>query len=198
MSKQPVGNDYPEATRKVDRSVLGFFSIAERVLLVIISLLTMLAVALELIHFAEAGRVRLADLLLLFIYLEVIGMAYAYYATHSVPVTLPVLIAITGITRLIILQGKEAEPSKLLFEAGAVLLLALSLAILSWASQRTSMEVRCDAQLRIANDSANSSTAPASKSSLLGSASLPCKIMRRVMPVIAINTGSVTGTLWVA
>jgi len=107
-------------------------------LLVIISLLTMLAVALELIHFAEAGRVRLADLLLLFIYLEVIGMAYAYYATHSVPVTLPVLIAITGITRLIILQGKEAEPSKLLFEAGAVLLLALSLAILSWASQRTS------------------------------------------------------------
>ena len=138
MSKQPVGNDYPEATRKVDRSVLGFFSIAERVLLVIISLLTMLAVALELIHFAEAGRVRLADLLLLFIYLEVIGMVYAYYATHSVPVTLPVLIAITGITRLIILQGKEAEPSKLLFEAGAVLLLALSLAILSWASQRTS------------------------------------------------------------
>ena len=138
MSKQPVGNDYPEATRKVDRSVLGFFSIAERVLLVIISLLTMLAVALELIHFAEAGRVRLADLLLLFIYLEVICMAYAYYATHSVPVTLPVLIAITGITRLIILQGKEAEPSKLLFEAGAVLLLALSLAILSWASQRTS------------------------------------------------------------
>jgi protein PsiE len=74
----------------------------------------------------------------LFIYLEVIGMAYAYYATHSVPVTLPVLIAITGITRLIILQGKEAEPSKLLFEAGAVLLLAVSLAVLSWASQRTS------------------------------------------------------------
>ena len=87
MSKQPVGNDYPEATRKVDRSVLGFFSITERILLVIISLLTMLAVALELIHFAEAGRVRLADLLLLFIYLEVIGMVYAYYATHSVPVT---------------------------------------------------------------------------------------------------------------
>ena len=77
--------------------------------------------------------IRLADLLLLFIYLEVIGMAYAYYATHSVPVTLPVLIAITGITRLIILQGKDAEPSKLLFEAGAVLL-AVALAILSWAS----------------------------------------------------------------
>ena len=97
----------------------------------------MLAVALELTSFFDSGRIRLADLLLLFIYLEVIGMAYAYYATHSVPVTLPVLIAITGITRLIILQGKEAEPSKLLFEAGAVLLLAVALAILSWASQRS-------------------------------------------------------------
>ena len=136
MSTQNLGDEYPAATQKLDKSVLGFFSAAERLLLVIISLLTMLAVALELAHFADSGRIRLADLLLLFIYLEVIGMAYAYYATHSVPVTLPVLIAITGITRLIILQGKEAEPSKLLFEAGAVLLLAISLAILSWASQR--------------------------------------------------------------
>jgi protein PsiE len=137
MSKDNLGNEYSAATRKLDKSVLGFFSAAERILLVIISLLTMLAVALELAHFAESGLIRLADLLLLFIYLEVIGMVYAYYATHSVPVTLPVLIAITGITRLIILQGKEAEPSKLLFEAGAVLLLAVALAILSWASQRT-------------------------------------------------------------
>ena len=136
MSQQNLGDKYPVATEKLDNGVLGFFSAAERILLVIISLLTMLAVALELAHFADSGRIRLADLLLLFIYLEVIGMAYAYYATHSVPVTLPVLIAITGITRLIILQGKEAEPSKLLFEAGAVLLLAIALAILSWASQR--------------------------------------------------------------
>ena len=136
MSTQNLGDEYPAATQKLDKGVLGFFSAAERLLLVIISLLTMLAVALELSTFFDSGRIRLADLLLLFIYLEVIGMAYAYYATHSVPVTLPVLIAITGITRLIILQGKDAEASKLLFEAGAVLLLALALAILSWASQR--------------------------------------------------------------
>jgi protein PsiE len=137
MAKHQLGTDYPEATERLDRGVLSFFSAAERILLVIISMLTMLAVALELTSFFDEGRIRLADLLLLFIYLEVIGMAYAYYATHSVPVTLPVLIAITGITRLIILQGKEAEPSKLLFEAGAVLLLAVALAILSWASQRS-------------------------------------------------------------
>ena len=57
---------------------------------------------------------------------------------------------------------------------------------------------RCDAQLRIANATANKSTAPASNSSLLGSASLPCRMISLVMPVIAISTGSVTGTLWVA
>ena len=67
MAKHQLGSDYPEATEKLDRSVLGFFSAAERILLVIISLLTMLAVALELTSFLEAGRIRLADLLLLFI-----------------------------------------------------------------------------------------------------------------------------------
>ena len=133
MSKHQLGGDYPEATEKLDRGVLGFFSAAERILLVIISLLTMLAVALELTSFFDAGRVRLADLLLLFIYLEVIGMAYAYYFTHSVPVTLPVLIAITGITRLILLS-KDSEPTKLMYEAGAVLLLAIAYGVLSWAA----------------------------------------------------------------
>ena len=133
MSKHQLGGDYPEATEKLDRGVLGFFSAAERILLVIISLLTMLAVALELTSFFDAGRVRLADLLLLFIYLEVIGMAYAYYSTHSVPVTLPVLIAITGITRLILLS-KDSEPTKLMYEAGAVLLLAIAYGVLSWAA----------------------------------------------------------------
>ena len=51
MAKHQLGSDYPEATEKLDRSILGLFSAAERVLLVIISLLTMLAVALELTSF---------------------------------------------------------------------------------------------------------------------------------------------------
>jgi len=119
-----------------DRMVLKLFSVGERLVLVLIGILAMVAVGMELIEFSREGSVRLADLLLLFIYLEVVGMACAYYATHSVPVTLPVLIAITGITRLIILQGKEFEPTQLVFEAGAVLLLALGYGVLSWATDR--------------------------------------------------------------
>ncbi|MGD2008660.1 MAG: phosphate-starvation-inducible PsiE family protein [Cellvibrionales bacterium] len=121
---------------RFDRVVLDLFSVGERLVLVLIGVLAMVAVAIELIDFSREGRVDLADLLLLFIYLEVVGMACAYYATHSVPVTLPVLIAITGITRLIILQGKEFEPTQLVFEAGAVLLLATGYGVLSWASER--------------------------------------------------------------
>jgi len=121
---------------RFDRVVLDLFSVGERLVLVLIGVLAMVAVAIELIDFSREGRVDLADLLLLFIYLEVVGMACAYYATQSVPVTLPVLIAITGITRLIILQGKEFEPTQLVFEAGAVLLLAVGYGVLSWATER--------------------------------------------------------------
>ena len=105
MSKQDSGEE--QFLARFDRIVLDLFSIGERLVLVLIGVLAMVAVAMEIIEFSREGSVRLADLLLLFIYLEVVGMACAYYATHSVPVTLPVLIAITGITRMIILQGRN-------------------------------------------------------------------------------------------
>ena len=56
-------------------------------------------------------------------------MAVVYYRAQTLPVTLPVLIAILGITRLIILQGKDFEPSILLYEAGAIFLLAIAYGI---------------------------------------------------------------------
>jgi len=112
------------------------FVIGEKVLLVIIALLTSVAVILELTELVTTQSVRLADLLLLFIYLEVFGMVVAYYRAHTLPVTLPVLIAITALTRLIILQGKDFDPSILLFEAGAIFLLAISFAVLTWANTK--------------------------------------------------------------
>lgn len=117
---------------RFDDVVLGLFAFAERGLLLLIGGLAIVAVGFELADFMTTGDINLADLLLLFIYLEVLGMTYAYYSTHSVPVTLPVLIAITGITRLILLS-KDSEPTKLMFEAGAVLLLAIAYGVLSWS-----------------------------------------------------------------
>ena len=120
---------------RFDRVVLGMFAFADLLLLLLIGALAIVAVIFALIGLRDSGGINPADLLLLFIYLEVLGMAYAYYSTHSVPVTLPVLIAITGITRLILLS-KDSEPNQLLYEAGAVLLLAAGYGILSWAASK--------------------------------------------------------------
>lgn len=131
-NEQSKTNENPKFVDRFDDFVLGLFAFAERGLLLLIGGLAIVAVGFELSEFMTTGNINLADLLLLFIYLEVLGMAYAYYSTHSVPVTLPVLIAITGITRLILLS-KDSEPAKLMYEAGAVLLLAIAYGVLSWS-----------------------------------------------------------------
>ena len=142
MSEQDDHKSSLEEHKFIDRFddvVLGMFAFAERGLLLLIGALAIVAVGFELGALALKQDIHLADLLLLFIYLEVLGMAYAYYSTHSVPVTLPVLIAITGITRLILLS-KDSEPTHLLYEAGAVLLLAIAYGALSWAANQWKRE----------------------------------------------------------
>ncbi len=115
-----------------DRVVRMLFLLGERILLFAIASLALLAAAIEILSFVDTRSVNLADLLLLFIYLEVIGMAAAYYSSHEVPIKLPIFIAITGITRLIILQGKELDPTNLIYEAGSIFLLAASYGLLRW------------------------------------------------------------------
>ena len=142
MSEQDDHKSSLEEHKFIDRFddvVLGMFAFAERGLLLLIGALAIVAVGFELGALALKQDINLADLLLLFIYLEVLGMAYAYYSTHSVPVTLPVLIAITGITRLILLS-KDSDPTHLLYEAGAVLLLAIAYGALSWAANQWKRE----------------------------------------------------------
>ena len=70
--------------------------------------------------------VTLADLLLLFIYTEVLGMVGVFYKSSKIPITLPLFIAMTALSRLIILKGSGSDPTNILFEAGAILLIALA------------------------------------------------------------------------
>lgn len=106
------------------------FSVVERGLLFLIVLLTLGAVALELMRVWQAQNVNLADILLMFLYTEVIGMVAAFYVNSSAPVVYPIFIAITALARLIVLQGKEMAPQSTIFEASAVLLLAIAATIL--------------------------------------------------------------------
>ena len=74
--------------------------------------------------------VELADLLLLFIYIEVIGMIRLFWESKSIRITYPLLIAITALSRFIILQGKGVDPINLIYEASAILLIALAILFL--------------------------------------------------------------------
>ena len=111
-----------------DKKISEYIHYAERTLLVFIAFATIFATVQEIIVLVENKRVLLADLLLRFIYTEVLGMVAVFYRSNRIPVTLPLFIAMTALARLIILQGKE--PSDLLYEAGAIVLVALACLII--------------------------------------------------------------------
>ena len=111
---------------KVKSSATKSIIITEKVLLSIIAILTVIGTFQEIGKIFQKGSVELADLLLLFIYAEVLGMIGVFFSSNKIPITLPLFIAMTAIARLIILQGKGMEPITLLYEAAAILIIALA------------------------------------------------------------------------
>ena len=104
----------------------------EKILLGIIALLTVIAVVQEIYSIYVNTKVQLADLLLLFIYTEVLGMIGIFYVSNKIPITLPLFIAMTAIARLIILQGKGMDPIILIYEAGAILIIAFACLVIRY------------------------------------------------------------------
>ena len=100
------------------------------ILLSVILVSTVLAVAIEIKAMFKNESVTLADLLLMFLYLEVLAMVRVFWSQQSISITLPLLIAITALARFIILQGKEMDPSALVYEALAIVLIASAIVIL--------------------------------------------------------------------
>ena len=111
----------------MEQRVAKLINIAEKCLLASIALLAIIATGQEIVGIFANRSVALADLLLLFIYTEVLGMIGIFFVSKRLPITLPIFIAITAITRLIILQGKDMDMAYLLFEAGAILILSLAI-----------------------------------------------------------------------
>ena len=111
-----------------DKLISKYIHLAEKTLLIFIAFATIYATVQEIYELVKIKRVLLADLLLLFIYTEVLGMVAVFYKSNRIPVTLPLFIAMTALARMIILQGKD--PSDLLYEAGAIVLVALACLII--------------------------------------------------------------------
>ena len=100
------------------------------VLMSIILISTVIAVGIEIKNMFLNQSVTLADLLLMFLYLEVLAMVRVFWNQQSISITLPLLIAITALARFIILQGKEMDPTALVYEAVAILLIAGAIVVL--------------------------------------------------------------------
>ena len=106
--------------------VQKFIWIAERGILLLIAVATIFATVVEIVRIIEVQTVNLSDLFLLFIYAEVLGMVASFYANNRIPVTLPLIIAMTALTRMIILQSKDLNAINIIYEATGIIILAIA------------------------------------------------------------------------
>ena len=111
--------------------VQKFIWIAERGILLLIAVATIFATVVEIVRIIEVQTVNLSDLFLLFIYAEVLGMVASFYANNRIPVTLPLIIAMTALTRMIVLQSKDLNAINIIYEATGILILAIAAYIMT-------------------------------------------------------------------
>ena len=104
------------------------------VLVVLIS--TVIAFFLEIKEMYINQNITLADLLLMFIYIEVIGLVKSYWETRAVRITYPLVIAITALARFIILQDKESDPANLIYISAAILIVAIATVIIRFRNSK--------------------------------------------------------------
>ena len=106
------------------------------VAVIVVLVSTIIAFFLEMKEMYENKDITLADLLLMFIYIEVIGLVRSYWETQSVRITYPLIIAITALARFIILQDKESNPANLIYISLAILIVAIATVIIRFRNSR--------------------------------------------------------------
>ena len=97
---------------------------------------TVIAFIIEMKTMYDNQTITLADLLLMFIYIEVIGLVKSYWETRAVRITYPLVIAITALARFIILQDKESDPANLIYISLAILIVAISTVIIKFRNSK--------------------------------------------------------------
>jgi len=101
-------------------------SLVEHIGLLVIAIATVIAMATEITVMFRAMQVTLADLLLLFLYLEVLAMVGAYYRSGKLPVRFPLYIGMVALARYLVLDIKGMEDWRMLAVTGSILLLTLA------------------------------------------------------------------------
>ena len=106
------------------------FEILEKIVLSILIVCTVIAIGMEIQAMIINLKVTLADILLLFIYIEIIGMIKEYWVSKVIRMSYPLFIAMTALARLIIMGRKDVEPSAYVYESVAILILAIAIVVL--------------------------------------------------------------------
>ncbi|MBM4189306.1 MAG: phosphate-starvation-inducible PsiE family protein [Betaproteobacteria bacterium] len=111
---------------RVSEFALSVLSVVEHVGLAVVTLATISAMVGEVDLMWTAGKATLADLLLMFLYLEILAMVGLYYKSGKLPVRFPIYIAIVALARFLVLDLKNLDVWQIIGVTGGVLLLTLA------------------------------------------------------------------------
>ena len=108
----------------------NYFETLEKIVLSILIICTVIAIGLEIQAMFVSLRVTLADILLLFIYIEIIGMIKEYWVSKVIRMSYPLFIAMTALARYIIMGRQSVDPIAYVYESIAILVLAIAIVVL--------------------------------------------------------------------
>lgn len=128
--KQPVDLTDHGVDKNEREVALVLLGLLERLILLVVVIMTLGGAVSEIMVVIAARTITLADILLMFLYAEIISMVTVFYANRNAVFVYPILIAITALSRLVILQGKDMAPENILFEAISILLLTIAAMII--------------------------------------------------------------------
>lgn len=115
---------------------MRLIQLVEWIGLILITLATIIAIIQEVAVVIGKAQVELHDILLFFIYLEVLTMVSLYLTSGKLPVRYPIYIAIVAITRFIILEMKEMAPDQIIWLALAILALTVAALVLRFGHNK--------------------------------------------------------------
>lgn len=108
----------------------NYFELLEKIVLSVLIVCTIIAIGMEVQAMILNYKVTLADILLLFIYIEIIGMIKEYWISKVIRMSYPLFIAMTALARMIIMQRKDVDPSAYVYESIAILVIAIAIVVL--------------------------------------------------------------------
>lgn len=108
----------------------NYFELLEKIVLSVLIVCTIVAIGMEVQAMILNYKVTLADILLLFIYIEIIGMIKEYWISKVIRMSYPLFIAMTALARMIIMQRKDVDPSAYVYESIAILIIAIAIVVL--------------------------------------------------------------------